>query len=101
MKVVDKLQEEFASKIIAEDVTPETMRDWKKRLKKKRKRKKAKKEITEKVQSQTDKIKQSENPYNKINEEKDRLLSVREKYINGILDNIAKRLIKEHKLIKK
>ena len=86
LKVVDKLQEEFASKIIAEDVTPETMRDWKKRLKKKRKRKKAKKEITEKVQSQTDKIKQSENPYNKINEEKDRLLSVREKYINGILD---------------
>ena len=86
LQVVDKLQEEFATKIIAEDITPDTMRKWKKRLKKKRTRKKAKKEIQEKVESQTDKIKRSENPYSKLNEEKDRLLSVREKYINGILD---------------
>lgn len=86
LQVTNKIQEEFATTIIADDVTPETMKSWKKRLKKKRTRKKAKKEIQAKVEAQADKIKQSDSPSKKIDEEKDRLLGVREKYINGILN---------------
>lgn len=86
LKPLNDIQDEFGANIIAEDVTPATMKEWKKRLKKKRTRKRTKKEIQAKAESQTDKIKRSENPYNKLNEEKDRLLSAREKYINKILE---------------
>lgn len=86
LQVINRAQEEFATKIIADDINQETMRNWKKRLKKKRTRKHAKKEINQKIEQQTNKIKKSENPFNKLNEEKDRLLNAREKYVNTILD---------------
>jgi vacuolar-type H+-ATPase subunit E/Vma4 len=62
------------------------MKNWKKRLKKKRTRKAAKREINAKVEQQTNKVKRSENPYNALNTEKDRLLGAREKYVNAIID---------------
>jgi len=86
LQVINRAQEEFATKIIADDINQETMRNWKKRLKKKRTRKQAKKEINQKIEQQTNKIKKSENPFNKLNEEKDRLLNARGNYVNKILD---------------
>jgi hypothetical protein len=62
------------------------MKSWKKRAKKKRKRKKVKQEIKQRTTNSIDKIKRSENPYEVITKEKDRLLKVRENYINQILD---------------
>ena len=86
LKVLDDIQDEFGANIIGNDVTKSDMKSWKKRAKKKRKRKKVKQEIKEKTTNATEKIKHSDNPYNEIEKEKNRLLDTRNNYINQILD---------------
>lgn len=86
LKFLDDIQNEFGSKIIGNDVTKQDMKSWKKRAKKKRKRKKVKQEIKAKVQNSVNKIKHSENPYQVLNTEKDRLLGARNNYINDVIN---------------
>lgn len=78
-------QDEFGSSIIAEDVTKNDMKSWRKRAKKKRKRKKVKKEIKDKAYRQTNRIKNSTNPYEAIQKESKRLLDARQKYVDDAI----------------
>lgn len=78
-------QDVFGSSIIAEDVTKDDMKSWRKRAKKKRKRKKVKKEIKDKVYRQTNRIRKSDNPYDAIQKEGKRLLDARTKYVDDII----------------
>lgn len=78
-------QDVFGSSIIAEDVTKADMKSWRKRAKKKRKRKKVKKEIKDKAYRQTNRIKNSDNPYEAIQKEGKRLLDARTKYVDDII----------------
>ena len=78
-------QDVFGSSIIAEDVTKDDMKSWRKRAKKKRKRKKVKKEIKDKAYRQTNRIKNSDNPYEAIQKEGKRLLDARTKYVDDII----------------
>lgn len=86
LQVLNDIQDEFGSKIIGNDITPQDMKSWKKRAKKKKNRKKVKKEISQKVTNSVDKIKHSENPANALDKEKDRLLNARNNYINQVLE---------------
>lgn len=86
LKVLDEIQDEFGANIIGNDVTKNDMKSWKKRAKKKKKRKKVKQEIKQKTQNSTDKIKHSENPYEVLNAEKDRLLNTRNNYIEQVIN---------------
>lgn len=85
LKIVNEYQDEFGANIIGTDITKDDVKSWKKRAKKKRKRKKVKQEIKDKIQHSVDNIKHSENPYNVLNEEKDRLLNSRNSYIDKII----------------
>ena len=86
LNIMNDIQDEFGANIIGNDVTKADMKSWKKRAKKKKNRKKVKKEIKTKTKNTTEKIKHSENPYNAIEQEKDRLLNTRDKYINDIIE---------------
>ena len=85
LKILDEIQDEFGANIISNDVTKNDMKSWKKRAKKKKKRKKVKEEIKQKTQRSIDKIKHSNNPYEVLNTEKDRLLNTRNNYIEQII----------------
>ena len=68
LKMINRLISMNEGKILldGEDITKKDLKSWKKRAKKKKKRKKVKKEIKEKTEQQTNRIKNSDNPYNAI-----------------------------------
>lgn len=86
LQIANDYQDEFGAKVIGNDITASDMKSWKRRAKKKRKRKKVKQEIKDRVQHSVDKIKHSENPYEVLNIEKDRLLNTRNDYIDKIIN---------------
>ena len=86
IQVLDDIQDEFGAKIISPDITKNDMKSWKKRAKKKKKRKKVKKEINEKTQQSTNRFKKSDNPFQEIQKEGDRLLDARSEYINKCIE---------------